>query len=82
MVTVATQPVVLDDVEDDWVNDVKMVLADKRTKIDAVTKKYPDSKDGKHVYFSLNAVDRIRVGATLFRSIYGSWAFQPLKSIP
>ena len=63
MVTVPTQPVV----QEDWVNDVKMVLAEKRGRIEGVTAKYPSSSDGKHKYFSMNALDRIRVGATLFR---------------
>ena len=62
MVTVDSQPVV-----EDWVDNVKMVLAEKRGKIDGITTKYPSTSDGKHKYFSLNAVDRIRVGATLFR---------------
>lgn len=74
MVTVPTQPVV----QEDWVNDVKMVLAEKRSRIEGVTATYPSSSDGKHQYFSMNAMDRIRVGATLFRlefreGIAGQW---------
>ena len=66
MVTVNSQPVA-----EDWVDNVRAVLAEKRDKIDAITSKHPTRIDGQHLYFSLDAVDRVRVGATLFRSKLG-----------
>ncbi|CAK9001695.1 unnamed protein product [Durusdinium trenchii] len=63
MVTVNSQPVA-----EDWVDNVRAVLAEKRDKIDAITSKHPTRIDGQHLYFSLDAVDRVRVGATLFRA--------------
>ncbi|CAL1165355.1 unnamed protein product [Cladocopium goreaui] len=78
MVTVPTQPVV----QEDWVNDVKMVLAEKRSRIEGVTATYPSSSDGKHQYFSMNAMDRIRVGATLFRACSADLVSSPWTDLP
>ncbi|CAE7207195.1 gcy-36 [Symbiodinium natans] len=64
LVTVAASPAV----EEDWVSTVKEVLATKRAKIDAITQNRPKPTNGQHLYFSLGAQDRIRVGATLFRA--------------